>query len=647
MRKTAPSSLATKNPPYSGGEIAALAGSTVLAFAIPGFEAWRILPLSDYVISFVALVSMALSTLLYLRRPNGLAMLATFLPALPLAACVQLVQGGSIGAKLLAATALALQLRFLLLAYTGNKQRQREKKAIALCARIPTSVSVFVDNDIESEVKIDDLRENHVYRLMPGQIVPTDGLITYGSGFVDESLSAGEPANLRMKGTGDFVFAGSLNRNGTLLVRASSVGAQTFSAQLAARMIHGSECGRFRLLAMDAIFLVAAMFLLALATPADALQVFLLTSGTSTLAALAAFELGLAQVSCSRLWLWQSGGIRRLAQTGMLVLRADGVLSEGRPKLVAIESVTLSEDAVLGMMGPLARKLETPASFAVLQELRQRNIPLQQVELYQPHENGAIGIVASDEIHWVNIAQLGRDADFGDLSSFVEENFSAGDELHGMVREGKLEAVLAFRDSPVSGAAASVEELRSISLPILLVSSLPKRAVNRLQTELSLEHAQGETNEAETQLLIDRLAKEGLAPAWIQTSSFRPRRCGAVAALPLSPTGRDLPADLTALQLTLPALVDSLRFARQALRRLRSSLFWIYGAQTGMLIALFSANPRLAGMLDLGTGWKINASALALAGVLPGFVALTFSSPHAPSRKRKQAANLDCTDSPT
>lgn len=595
--------------------------ATLLAVGVVLLESLRPFPLPDAAFTFLALLSLLLSAALLARRAAAAAMLTTFLPALPLAALAHAWEGAPAGARLFAALALAFQGRCLLLWLASSAAAKRERLARALLARLPERATVFVDNDIESEVELARLAEGHVFRVAPGAPVPADGLVTFGSGFVDESFTARE--NLQLKGMGSTVLAGTVNKNGTLLVRALAVGDSTFLRRLARRAgPRGAELGTGRLLAGDAAACCVAAALLALSGPGAAALAFLAASGASTFAALEAFELGLARDSVAQLWLWARGGLARLAECGMLVLRAEGVLSEGRLRLSATESrAKLSEDAVLGLLGPLARKLEGPAAFAVLHELRARNIPLQQADFFQPRPDGGLACVGTDEVRWIDLSRAEAGLELHELAPFVERHLAAGEEVHLLEREGKLDAAVAFRDTPVEGAPGAVEALRGQGLPILLVSTLPRRVVARIQTELGVEHAQGECSEADVDLLLDRLRGEGLAPAWVQASAFRPLRAAAVVAA--AAVGGDAP-DLAAAEVRLPWLAAALSYARLARRRLRSSLTWTFGCQAGLLLTTLGADGRIAARLGLGHGYALHAGALALAGLLPGFLAFAW-----------------------
>lgn len=604
-------------PPFRAWEAAAAVLASLLALGVGFAESLHPYSFPDPAVTFLALLSLLFSATLFARRSTYAGMLVTFLPLLPLAAAAQVLGGAASGASIFAAAALAFQGRVLLLLIASFCERKRALLAGSLLARLPGRATVFVDNDIESEVEISRLFEGHLFRLSPGQAVPADGMVTFGSGFVDESFTAQE--NLKLKGMGSYVLAGSINKNGTLLVRATGVGDNTFLRRLARRVGRGTERKPGRLLAFDAAATLLASALLAFSGPAAAALAFLPASGAACMAVIAALELGLARIATRQLWLWADGGLSRLAEAGMLVLRAEGVLSEGRLKLVATEVRSrLSEDAVLGLLGPLARKLEGPSAFAVLQELRARNIPLMQVELFQARPDGGLGFVGSDEVRWIDLKRQQAKLDLGELSPFVEEHLAAGEEVHLLEREGKIEAALAFRDSPVEGAPGAVEALRQAGLPILLVSSLPKRVVARLQTELGVEHAQGECGEEDTDTLFERLRAEGLAPAWVQASLYRPLRASAIAATPAAAEG----ADFASPDLQLPYLAAALSYARHTSRRFRSSLTWVFGCQAGLTLVVLGADRRIAALLGLGRGWALSPSALALASLAPAFLLL-------------------------
>ena len=76
-------------------------------------------------------------------------------------------------------------------------------------------------------VQIDDL-----LKILPGAQIPADGVVIRGESFVDESMLTGESMPVRKK-CGHRVFGGTINKNGTMNIRATRVGASSAIAQIA------------------------------------------------------------------------------------------------------------------------------------------------------------------------------------------------------------------------------------------------------------------------------------------------------------------------------------------------------------------------------------------------------------------------------
>jgi len=65
----------------------------------------------------------------------------------------------------------------------------------------------------------------------PGDSVPVDGLVAAGRSSIDESMITGEPLPVE-KSVGDFLTGGTLNKNGSLIMRAERVGSDTMLSQI-------------------------------------------------------------------------------------------------------------------------------------------------------------------------------------------------------------------------------------------------------------------------------------------------------------------------------------------------------------------------------------------------------------------------------
>jgi heavy metal translocating P-type ATPase len=84
----------------------------------------------------------------------------------------------------------------------------------------------------EGEVPIEEVRAGDLVRVKPGGQIPVDGEVVDGNSAVNESLVTGEPLP-KEKGKGDQVIGGSVNQEGSLIVRVTRVGQESFLQQVA------------------------------------------------------------------------------------------------------------------------------------------------------------------------------------------------------------------------------------------------------------------------------------------------------------------------------------------------------------------------------------------------------------------------------
>lgn len=104
-----------------------------------------------------------------------------------------------------------------------ERAKQSTSKDIGLLLqKQPRQVSIL-EKGQEVLISIDEVKEGDIVCLKPGNIVPVDGVICDGAGFIDESMYSGEPLPVE-KAEGDKLISGTLVENGVLLMHAATTG---------------------------------------------------------------------------------------------------------------------------------------------------------------------------------------------------------------------------------------------------------------------------------------------------------------------------------------------------------------------------------------------------------------------------------------
>ncbi|MCZ6480415.1 MAG: heavy metal translocating P-type ATPase [candidate division NC10 bacterium] len=120
----------------------------------------------------------------------------------------------------------------ILSAYVSLLVRTRSSQAIKKLMDLQPPTARVVRDGREEEVAMEEVRPGDLVRIRPGESIPVDGLVVEGLSGVDQSLVTGESIPVE-KAVGDEVIGGSMNQTGSLLVRVSRVGEESFLEQVA------------------------------------------------------------------------------------------------------------------------------------------------------------------------------------------------------------------------------------------------------------------------------------------------------------------------------------------------------------------------------------------------------------------------------
>ena len=118
---------------------------------------------------------------------------------------------------------------------TTNRAKKGLKKLISLA---PTQ-GRRIQNGKEERIPAEKIVKGDLLRILPGETVPVDGVIVNGETSVDQSIMTGESLPVD-KAAGDTVFCGTINRFGTIDIRATQVGEDS-SLQKLIRMVQEAE----------------------------------------------------------------------------------------------------------------------------------------------------------------------------------------------------------------------------------------------------------------------------------------------------------------------------------------------------------------------------------------------------------------------
>ena len=395
-------------------------------------------------------------------------------------------------------------LFFLLIGrYLDRQARRKATSAAEKLLLLNASHAMIIDDEGRRQaVPLAEVAVGMKVVLAPGDKVPVDGRVIEGQADIDNQLISGETAPRAVR-PGDMVHAGTINRNGALVIEVAATGDDTLLGEIG-RLVRQAEAARggyIRLADRLAAIYAPAVHILAAATfagwmlaGADWRQALL--TAVAVLIITCPCALGLAVpvvqvVAAGRLFqrgiLLKSGdALERLAEVDHVVFDKTGTLTDGRPVLVNADTLSADDLRLAAALAqhsrhPLARALHGHADNGA--------------DLSDWQEEPGRGVRArldGIDVRLGSRAWCGR-ADADDIDS--------GPEL--WLRRGDAAPVrLRFADRPRSDAA---EVVRDLGLPAEVLSGDRAAVVGKVAAALGIGAWKAEQRPADKTARLEEL----------------------------------------------------------------------------------------------------------------------------------------------
>lgn len=309
------------------------------------------------------------------------------------------------------------------------KARERTGDAIrALLHLNPTIAHRLNDQDEEENITLDEVRVGNRLLVRPGEKIPVDGEVIGGQSDVDESMLTGEPMPV-LKEIGNQVIGGTLNQQGSFIIKASYIGKDTLLARIITQVSEAqrSQAPIQRLAdAVSAWFVpvvlgiaVLSFLVWFLVGPVPSLS-YGLIAAISVLIIACPCALGLATPMSIMVGIGEgarrgiliknAASLEQLRKINTLVVDKTGTLTQGHPVLTQIISNGhWQENELLRLAASLERHSEHPLAKALRDEALKRQIVLEEVTDFiavrgkgaQAKINNAT--IAIGNAHWLSV----------------------------------------------------------------------------------------------------------------------------------------------------------------------------------------------------------------------------------------------------
>ncbi|MDY7115337.1 heavy metal translocating P-type ATPase [Halomonas sp. SSL-5] len=517
--------------------------------------------------------------------------------------------------------------------------RAREKTSGAIRALLdlaPATARRLDDEGQEEEVSLDKVQVGDRLRVRPGDKVPLDGEVLEGRSNIDESMVTGEPLAVR-KEAGDSVIGGSINGQGSFIMRADKVGRDTMLSQIV-QMVASAQRSRAPIQGLadkvagvfvPAVILVAVVAFIAwsLWGPAPPMA-FGLIAAVSVLIIACPCALGLAtpmsiMVGVGRgaqagVLIRDAEALERLEKVDTVVVDKTGTLTEGKPRVTELRPAEgFDAQELLRLAAGLERGSEHPLAQAIVDKAKDDGVTLSEAtEFDAPNGKGVTGQI--DGYHIALGNRLLMESEGVDLSEQAEE----ADRLRGdgatvifAAVDGRLAGLLAIADPVKETTEAAIRALQADGIRVVMLTGDNRTSAEAVARRLGIDEVEAEVLPEDKGRVVQRLRDEGRVVVMAGDGvNDAPALATADVGIAMG-TGTDVAiesAGVTLLRGDLTGIVEAHRLSRATMRNIRQNLFFafVYNA---------AGVPIAAGVLYPFTGLLLSpiiaAAAMSLSSV--------------------------------
>ncbi len=480
--------------------------------------------------------------------------------------------------------------------------RAREKTSGAIRALLdlaPATARRLRDGE-EKEVSLDEVEVGDRLRVRPGDKVPLDGEILEGRSNVDESMVTGEPMAVA-RGTGDTVIGGSINGQGSFIMRADKVGRDTMLAQIV-QMVAKAQRSRAPIQGLAdrvAAWFVPGVIVAAVISfvtwsivgPSPAMA-YALIAAVSVLIIACPCALGLAtpmsiMVGVGRgaqagVLIRDAESLQRMEKVDTLVIDKTGTLTEGRPRVTAIRPAgSHDENELLRLVAGLERGSEHPLAEAIVNEANERGLELAEAEDFDAKNGkGVIGRIEGRRL------LVGNRALMDDQKVNVDELTDEADRLRdegatvifAAVDDGPA-GVLAIADPIRESTPDAVRRLQEAGLEVVMLTGDSQATAEAVARQIGIDAVRAEVLPEGKSEVIEQLRREGHVVAMAGDGvNDAPALAAADVGIAMG-SGTDVAiesAGVTLLRGDLDGLVQAHRLSKATMRNIRQNLFFAF-----------------------------------------------------------------------
>lgn len=471
----------------------------------------------------------------------------------------------------------------------------------------PKKARVMVDG-VARDIDIESVHPGDLILVRPGEKVATDGVITEGQPYIDESMITGEPIPVT-KHSGDQVTAGTLNTTTSFSYRTTHTGKQTVLARII-RMVETAQGAKLPIQAVvDRVTarFVPIIMLCALLTfltwlafgPTPSLS-YALVNAVAVLIIACPCAMGLAtptsiMVGTGRaaelgVLFRQGEALQRLRDVTVIAFDKTGTLTQGKPTLTDLVVLDPNHDraTILGWTASMQVHSEHPIAKALVEAATSEKLALAAARDFKATTGaGVSAIVANKSLlsgaqHFMVAHGISTEAN----SALTAQWAAQGKTPIYLAVDNQLAAMMAVSDPIKPSAALAIIALKQLGLKTVMITGDHPLTAQAVAAQLGIDEVHAQVlPEGKVDQLLQLRAQQQIIAFVGDGINDAPALATADVGIAIG-TGTDVAIEAASVVLmsdNLMGVATAVQISRKTLKNIHQNLFWAFAYNVALV----------------------------------------------------------------
>jgi len=490
----------------------------------------------------------------------------------------------------------ALLITFILLGkLLEERAKGKTSQAIKKLMGLKAKTARTIVSGKEKNIPIDEVKVGDIILVKPGEKIPIDGVVTKGLTTIDESMISGEPFPVE-KRIGSDVVGSTLNKNGSIELKATKVGEGTFLSQII-RLIEeaqGSKAPIQRVADRISSYFVPTIIGISLITFLGWFiigqdLIFSLMSGISVLVIACPCALGLATPTAIMVGTGKGAGRGILIKSGealeatgkvnTVVFDKTGTLTKGEPEVTDI--IAPDRTTVLLIAASLEKLSEHPLADAIINKSVSEKLELADVGGFESLTGHGVSGNIDGIKYLLGNKKLIRENKIS-ISHFeveVEKLERDGKTIMILASKSKALGIIAVADQVRSSSLKVVTVLKKLHIEPIMITGDNKVTAEVIASQVGITKVLAGVLPQNKAIEVKRLQKEGQIVAMVGdgiNDSIALTQADVGIALG---SGTDVAVeagDIILVKDNLEDVLSAIKLSRFTMAKIKQNLFWAF-----------------------------------------------------------------------